>query len=123
MFVQNGGVTPKFDAVIVLEGEFKFASIADTDPHLRLTAAYVDSKTGETHGKVLATTIISPKTLESFRAFLQSAEEDICNFELGGGSYSIFGEVQSPRNQAESNQGPQLPPGLGQEEPQGWEEG
>jgi hypothetical protein len=124
MYTQDGA-TPKFDSVMILEGSFAYKGVTDPDPHLVLTATYVDSKTGFTFGKLDARSIFfTPKTVEAFKAFLNAAETDIGTVVMGSGTLAPFGESQAPRNQAESDKGPQLPPGLGQEEsPTGWEEG
>ena len=107
--------TPAFDAVMAVEGKFIFRPQLDKEPNIEMLMVYFDTKTGNTWGTCpVKATMFSPKTLEALRAFLESAEEDFGQVVFGGGVIAPFGPVQNPRAQAESGEGPKLPPGLGE---------
>lgn len=107
--------TPTFDAVMAVEGKFSFRPQLDKEPNIEVLMVYFDTKTSSTWGTCpVKSSLFSPKTLEALRAFLESAEEDFGQAVFGGGVISPFGSVQPPRDSAESGQGPQLPPGLGE---------
>ena len=116
MYRHNGGVVTAFDSVVAMEGRFKYKSLGDPEPDLEITVTYLDSKTGLTWGFLPVKTLFSPKTMEAFRAFRDAAEQDIGMAALGGGAIEPFGSMKSPTStdQAESDEGPKLPPGLGE---------
>jgi len=101
---------PVFDGVMVLEGKFTFLQHAGQEPAIEVKLAYVDSTTGTTYGACDFSSP-SPKTLEAFRQFIYSLEEDFGQVVFDGGVITPFGPV-SPLSQAESDKG--LPPGLGE---------
>lgn len=114
MYRHTDGI-PAFDAVMAVEGKFTFRPQLDTEPNIEMLMIYLNAGTGSTYGSCpVKSAIFSPKTIEALRAFLESAEEDFGQVVFGGGVISPFGPVQNPRTQAESGQGPQLPPGLGE---------
>lgn len=118
MFKQAEGRVA-FDAVMAVEGSFRFHPAIDKEPTIDLLMVNVNSETGVTYGSSPArANVFSPKTLEAFRAFLESAEEDWGQVLFGSGAIAPFGQVQSPRNAAESTEGLSagLPKGLGQGE-------
>jgi hypothetical protein len=118
MYKQGDGKVV-FDAVMVVEGSFHFHPALDKQPNIDLLMVYVNSETGTTYGSSPARpNVFSPKTLEAFRAFLESAEEDWGQVVFGSGAIAPFGQVQNPRSAAESPDGlaAGLPKGLGQGE-------
>jgi hypothetical protein len=108
-----------YDAVMAAEGSFRFNPMLHKEPEIDILMVNVNSETGVTYGSSPArANVYSPKTLEAFRAFLESAEEDWGQVLFGRGEISPFGQTQSPKNVAESTEGLSagLPKGLGQGE-------
>lgn len=108
MFI--GDKPPVFDGIMVLNGEFSFMQHLGQDPQVSLKMAYVRDSTKTTYGYCDFATL-SPKTLEAFREFVRSAEEDFGQLIFEGGVVTPFG-VSATTSKAESGQG--LPKGLGE---------
>ena len=108
---------PKIDSIQTMEGKFRYYPQVDKEPVIELKMAYLDSSTKCTYGFIEAgPNLLSPKTLEAFRAFMESAEEDVGQVVSSGGVIAPFGEVvPNARNNAESDRSPELPKGLGEE--------
>lgn len=103
-----GDRPPIFNGVAVLEGSFTFMQHAGLEPKIVVRAAYMNSSTRTTHGYCDFDTP-SPKTIEAFREFIKSIEEDLGKVVYEEGSLTDLGAESTSR--AESNQG--LPKGLG----------
>ena len=101
---------PVFDGVMVLEGKFQFLQHVGQEPAVEVKMAYVNSSTSTTYGACDFSSP-SPKTLEKFRQFVDSIEEDFGQVVFEGGIITPFGPT-SPTSRAESDE--RLPPGLGE---------
>jgi hypothetical protein len=120
MYRSSGG-PPAFDSIVAMEGKFTFRPDHDEVPNIELLMVYYSSTTRRTYGTCEAkATFFSPKTIEAFRAFLDSAEEDFGTVVFGGGV--IEPDPYLPNlNQAETSQG--LPMNLPSRIPKGLGEG
>jgi hypothetical protein len=107
MFVSDK--PPIFNGLAVLEGSFTFLQHAGLEPKIVVRAAYMNDSARTTHGYVDFTSP-SKKTIEAFREFIKSIEEDVGNLVYEGGNITEFG-IEAPTARAESNEG--LPKGLG----------
>jgi hypothetical protein len=92
----------KFDAIAV--GEFTAAFIGPT-LEFKAKAAFVDSKTGQTHGWTTNATW-SPPTIEKLKELRLLMEADLGAMHLEGGGEAVH-NVIAPR-------APQVPTGLGE---------
>jgi len=112
MYLRNGEKAPAFDALVAVEGHFKFRPNLDVVPTIEVLVAYMNSKTGTTYG-TCPVSVFSPRTLEAFIEFLRCAEQDFGDIVFEGGIVTPFGPVVSGGN-AETEKG--LPRGLGEED-------
>jgi hypothetical protein len=100
-----------FDSMSVLEGSF---SMINNQLEINLKAAYQNKDTLSSHGYFDAkVSLLSEKTLLAFQSFIDSAEEDIGIFNLGGGyQAAIMG--RGSMGTAERGEGLRQPRGLGE---------
>lgn len=112
MYVRNGDKPGAFDAVVAIEGSFKFRPDLDAVPTAEVLLVYLNSKTKTTYGTCPFKTF-SPKTIEALLEFLKCAEQDFGDIVFEGGVLTPFGPIASPARGAESGNG--LPKGLGEE--------
>lgn len=111
MYTRNGDKEGAFDAVLAVEGSFKFRPDLDSAPTAEVLMVYLNSKTKTTYGSCPFKTF-SPKTTEALLAFLKCAEQDFGDVVFEGGVLTPFGPLASPVGGAESDKG--LPRGLGE---------
>lgn len=111
MYVRSETKPGAFDAVLALEGKFKFRPDLDVVPAIEVTMVYLNSVTKTTYGTCPFTTF-SPKTIEAMFEFLKCAEQDFGDVVFEGGVLTPFGPLATP-GVAESGKG--LPKGLGEE--------
>lgn len=112
MYIRDGSHPTAFDAVLAVEGHFKYRPDLDVVPTVEILMVYLNSTTKTTFGSCPFTTF-SPKTVEALLEFLKCAEKDFGDVVFEGGVQSPFGPVVTTVKGAESNNG--LPKGLGEE--------
>lgn len=107
-----GNHAPVVDAIVAVEGEFKCHPLLQADPVLELKMMYIDSKTRQSYGTCPAKTqVFSPETIEAFRAFIRSAENDFGRLFFEGGTVVPYeGASGSSTSKAETGETPR---GLG----------
>jgi hypothetical protein len=110
MYVRGEGKGVAFDAVVAVEGQFKFRPSIDKVPTIEVLLCHTNSRTGTTYGTCPFTTL-SPKTLEAFLNFLKCVEQDYGEVLFEGGVITPFGPAPAT-GKAESGKG--LPTGLGE---------
>ncbi len=110
MFVGNS--KPAVDAVVAVEGSFKYHPETHATPELEILMMYISSQTKQSYGTCpVKASMFSPRTLEALRHFLDLAEEDFGKLFFEGGSLQPYGpEVSQNEDQAETGE---LPKGLG----------
>lgn len=79
--------TPKFDGVAVAEGSFSFLG---NGPAIEAKAAFVNTKTGDTHGWT-TNKVWSRATIEKLQELRALMEIDIGQRHLEGGGESLMG--------------------------------
>ena len=112
MYVRNGNQGGAFDAVLAVEGTFKYRPDLDALPTVELVMVYLNSVTKTTYGSCPFKTF-TPKTMEALREFLKCAEQDFGDVVFEGGVLTPFGPMEPSVRGAESGDG--LPKGLGEE--------
>ena len=111
MFTKDPNHPGNIDSVQAVEGKFKWRPDMDKDPILEITMVYLNRETKTTFGTCpVDSSLFSPKTMEAFKAFLESAETDFGTIVFERGQPAPFGETQGTQ-EAESSRG--LPTGLG----------
>jgi hypothetical protein len=110
MYVKSGAEQLAFDAVVGVEGHFKFRPNLDAVPTVEVLMVFINSTTKTTYGSCPVQTL-TPRTLESLITFLRNAEEDFGNAVFGGGVLTPFGPLMAASG-AETDKG--LPKGLGE---------
>lgn len=114
MYVKTPGDDLSFDAIIAVEGQFKFRPDLDAVPVVEVLMAYANSTTKTTYGTCPFKSF-SPRTTEALIEFLRCAEQDFGDIVFKGGIVAPFGPLASTAN-AESEKA--LPRGLGEEAPE-----
>lgn len=112
MYVRSETKPSSIDAVVAIEGKFKYRPDLDAVPAAEVTMVYLNSQTKTTYGTCPFTTF-SPKTIEALLEFLKCAEQDFGEVVFEGGIVTPFGPLAAPAGGAESGNG--LPKGLGEE--------
>jgi len=112
MYVRSETKSGVADAVVAIEGKFKFRPDVDVVPAMEVTMVYLNSGTKTTYGTCPFTTF-SPKTIEAMLEFMKCAEQDFGEVVFEGGIVTPFGPLATPPGGAESGNG--LPKGLGEE--------
>lgn len=111
MYLRDGQKSGAFDALVGVEGKFRFRPELDSVPAIEVLMVYLNSTTKTTYGSCPFKSF-SPRTLEVFLEFLKLAEQDFGDIVFEGGVVSPFGPMVGSGG-AESNNG--LPKGLGEE--------
>ena len=111
MFTKDPATEGMLDAVVAVEGSFRFRPGIDAGPELNGKFAFANSKTKVTYatGDVMPQ-MFSPKTTEALLNLMRSMEEDYGKIVFEGGTPSPFGET-SLGGDAETEKG--LKRGLG----------
>jgi hypothetical protein len=112
MYTRDGSKPGAFDAVLAVEGSFKYRPDLDSVPTAEVLMVYLNSTTKTTYGSCPFKTF-SPKTIEALLEFLKCAEQDFGDVVFEGGILTPFGPLAPPVSGAESANG--LPKGLGEE--------
>jgi hypothetical protein len=111
MFV--GNKKPMADAVVAVEGEFKFHPETHATPELTVLMMYVSSETKKSYGTCpVKTAMFSPRTFEALRHFLDLAEEDFGRLFFDGGGLHPYDGPEKPRKEDQAETG-SIPKGLG----------
>jgi hypothetical protein len=77
MYTKTSQQLAAIDSVIAVKGSFTFHPWRDEEPSITLEMMYANKANQTTFGLCPArSSVLSPKTLEAFRAFLEAAEED-----------------------------------------------
>lgn len=76
MYTNTSNSPPRIDSLTAREGSFQMSPDGEASIEVRL--AYVHKESGEGWGFFDArTSMLSPKTIEAFRNFIMSVEEDV----------------------------------------------
>lgn len=111
MYVRSEPRPTAFDAVMAVEGQFKYRPDLDAAPTVEVTMVYLNSETMETFGPCPVKKF-SPRTMEALMEFLRCAEHDFGDRVFMGGETTPYGPLATPSARAESEEG--LPRGLGE---------
>jgi hypothetical protein len=111
MYVRGEARPPVFDAIVGVEGKFKYRPDLDVAPSAEVLMVYLNSSTKLTYGSCPFTQF-SPRTVEALLEFLKCAEKDFGDVVFEGGVITPFGPIAMASG-AESGSG--LPKGLGEE--------
>jgi hypothetical protein len=85
--------TPKFDGIAVHEGTFAFHVVGGS---LKVKAAFVDSKSGHTHGWTTGEgPIWSKETMEAMNTLRASMERDLARLHFTGSALEVAGDTVS----------------------------
>jgi hypothetical protein len=80
--MQSG--TPKFNAIAALEGSFSFSALGAA---LNVKAAFVDTKTGHTHGWMTGAGLTwSKQTMDALNQLRDSMEADLARLHFEDGT-------------------------------------
>lgn len=91
MRMKDSNAPTAIDSVVAVEGSFKLTGTGD-NIEVELTMVYLNGQTGRTYGSCpVKTSLLSPETMESLRAFLERAEEDFSRFVFEGASATPYG--------------------------------
>jgi hypothetical protein len=112
MYVRGEAKPPVFDAIVGVEGKFKYRPDLDVAPTVEVLMVYLNTATKTTYGSCPFDKF-SPRTLEALMEFMRCAERDFGDVVFDGGILTPFGPVVTPSDGAESGAG--LPKGLGEE--------
>jgi len=111
MFTKAGSDPVAADSVVAAEGNFQYRPGYEVEPVIKVKMVYTRRDTGETYGYCpVRSSMFSPRTMELFMKFLESAESDYGKVFFGGGVVEPSSKIGIGHAETEVGLGPK---GLG----------